>query len=69
MKCGSSAGLLVLADSLDGVKARGVLTKAGRSYETAGGDEQSSFKAEPIELKPDIPAAEAFQTVARASLA
>jgi triphosphatase len=66
MKRGSPADLLVLADGLDRVEARGALTKSGRSYALAGGDEQSSFKAEPIELKPDMPAAEAFQIVARA---
>jgi triphosphatase len=68
MKRGSPADLLVLADSLDRVKARGALTKSGRSCAPAGGDEPSSFKAEPIELKPDMPAAEAFQTIARACI-
>jgi triphosphatase len=66
MKRGSPADLLVLADSLDRVRAGGALTKSGRSYALAGGDEPGSFKAEPIELKPDMTAAEAFQIVARA---
>ena len=66
MKRGSSADLLVLADSLDRVNASGALAKSGRSDALASGDEPSSFKAESIELIPDMPAAEAFQVVARA---
>jgi len=66
MKRGSRAGLLVPADGLDRVEARGADTKSGRDYALAGGDEPSSFKAEPIELKPDMPAAEAFQIIAHA---
>lgn len=66
MKRGSSADLLVLADSLDRVAACGALTKSGRSYALTVGIEQSPLKAGPIELKPDMPAAEAFQIVARA---
>lgn len=66
MKRGSSVDLLVLADSLDRVEARGALTKSGRSYALAVGSEQSPFKAGSIELKPDMQAAEAFQIVARA---
>ena len=66
MKRGSSADLLVLADSLDRVEARGSLTKSERSYALAVASEQSPFRAGPIELKPDMQAAEAFQIVARA---
>lgn len=67
MKRGSSGDLLV-ADGLDRVKARRALAKSERRRSLAGGDEPSSFKAEPIELKPDMPAAEAFQVVARACI-
>jgi triphosphatase len=66
MKRGSSADLSVLADSLDRVEARGALTKSGRSYALVVGREQSPLRARPIELKPDMQAAEAFQIVARA---
>ena len=68
MKHGSSVDLSVLADCLDRVDARGALAKSGRTFALAGGYEPSSFKAEPIDLKPTMPAAEAFQTVARACI-
>ena len=68
MNRGSLADLLLPADGLGRVEARGVPTKSGRSYALVGGDEPGSFKAEQIELKPQMPAAEAFQTVARACI-
>ena len=68
MKRGSQTDLLVPADGLDRVKARGAPTRSRRSYALVGGDEPGSFKAEKIELKPEMPAAEAFQTVARACI-
>ena len=68
MNRGSRADLLLPADGLGRVEALGVPTKSGRSYALVGGDEPGSFKAEKIELKPEMPAAEAFQTVARACI-
>jgi triphosphatase len=68
MNRGSSANLLLPADGLDRVEVRGAPTKSGRSDALVGGEEPSSFKAEQIELKPEMPAAEAFQTVARACI-
>lgn len=67
MKRGSAADGLELADGLDGVTALGVLTKSRSSFALAGG-EPNSFKAEAIELNPDMPATEAFRTVARACI-
>lgn len=67
MKRGSPADGLELADSLDGVTALGVLTKSKRGFALKGG-EPNSFKAKPIELNPDMPAIEAFRTVARACI-
>ena len=58
MKRGSPADLVVPADGLDRVEARGAPTKSGRSCALVGSDEPSSFKAEQIELKPEMPAAE-----------
>jgi triphosphatase len=68
MNRGSSANLLLPADGLDRVEVRGAPTKSGRSDALVGGEEPSSFKAEQIELKPEMPAVEAFQTVARACI-
>ena len=56
MNRGSSANLLLPADGLDRVEVRGAPTKSGRSDALVGGEEPSSFKAEQIELKPEMPA-------------
>ena len=70
LKCGSPTELFALARSLDCVRDLqiGVLSKSERGYALADGDEPSSFKAEPIALKPNLSAAEAFQIIARACI-
>jgi triphosphatase len=70
LKRGLPAELFALAHRLAGVKDLkiGVLSKSERGYALTDGDEPSSFNADPISLKPNLPAAEAFQTVARASI-
>ncbi|MFH1346411.1 MAG: CHAD domain-containing protein [Pseudomonadota bacterium] len=68
MKRGSPADLLVFADSFNRANGFGALAKSERGYAVGDGDEPSSFKAGPIELKPDMPAAEAFQAIARACI-
>lgn len=68
MKRGSPAELLALAGGVGRMKGFGATTKLERGYPAADGDEPGSFKAGPIELKPDMPAAEAFQAVAHACI-
>jgi triphosphatase len=70
LKHGSPTDLFALARSLHSMKNLeiGVLSKSERGYALADGDEPSSFKAEPIALKPNLSAAEAFQNIARACI-
>jgi CHAD domain-containing protein len=68
MKCGPPVGLFVPAGNLDRVKSLGAPIKSGRGCSAADEDEPSSFKAGPIELKPDMPATGAFQVIARACI-
>ncbi len=68
MRRGSPVGLFELAGSLDRVRSFDAATKSQCGYLIAGRDEPSSFKAGAIELKPDMLAAEAFQTIARACI-
>ena len=68
LKSGSPTDLFALARSLDRVKHLeiGVLSKSERGFALADGGEPNSFKAEPIALRPNLSAAEAFQIIARA---
>ena len=70
LKRGSSSDLFALASSLDHVKDLkiGVLSKSERGYVLADGDGPSSFKAEPIALRPNLSAAAAVQIIARACI-
>lgn len=68
MKRGSPVGLYGLADNLERVTGLGAPTTWGCGYPTADEDEPRSFKAEPIELKPDMSATGAFQVIARACI-
>jgi len=66
LKQGRPAALFSLAHQLDSVAPvrLGVLTKADRGYRLSRAP-RSVFKAEPITLRPDMTAAQAFQHVAQ----
>ena len=68
LKCGSPTDLFAHARSLDRVKHLeiGVLSKAERGFALASGGMRTSFKAEPIVLRPNLSAGQAFQIIARA---
>ena len=68
LKCGSPTDLFALVGSLDRVKHLeiGVLSKSERGFALTGDENANSFKAEPIALRPDLSAGQAFQIIARA---
>jgi triphosphatase len=68
MKRGLPVDLLAPTDGLNRVRADGAPAKSGRSCTLLGGDGPTSFKAERIELKSEMPVAEAFQKIAQACI-
>ena len=70
LKRGSPTDLFALARSLDRVKHLeiGVLSKSERGFALADGGKPNSFTAEPIALRPNLSAGQAFQIIACAGV-